>query len=686
MDLPFGLTVMLLAISVAVADVPLSRCEDAGEWEGKVSIDAAHAREGAGCVRWAYADAPIISLKTTPADWSGANALSLWIYTEKVLDHRPWIIIERQDPAGDAGMSYAIPWNDFSGWTHFIIPFDEMAHKGPTRWDNIAGLKLDSTRRAGVRPPPDPTTVLYLDDIRLVKIATPGPGEGPRLSDAEFFAALDLQRPDLAAVKAAVERGDMPGAKAAFAAHIRSRTTPKWFPTWLQESAQPNNGWALGQAEGVMKNDYRFGDVTHHFEGRVDWSYNPEKFREGPLATVEYNALLDRFYHLSFLQTAWFYSHDEKYVDRMVADIVAWAQDCPVLLFNSGNSGYHYAWETLNAAARLSYYWPHVIYTFTDHRAFTDEAIITIWKSLYEHVQHLLKWPSTNNWLTSESKAVYFTGLMNPEFRDAAEWMRVGAGRLYGQLANDVYPDGVQCELALSYNASVLGSFTDVLELAQLNGRLDTLPPDYLARIEKMYSYLLYAARPDLQTPGGNDCDHAVDIREPMQAAARLFPQRADFRWAATERKEGTAPAPDSTAFPYAGQYFMRTGWSPERDLHLRFDAGPWGAAHQHEDKLNLVMYAYGRPLIVEAATHQYDKSEERRYVLSTRGHNTVRVDGRDQANRYAPESWKRPQPFTPLDNPWFSGPVCDFAQGSYEVGYGAATGWNGGPWGWGDA
>ena len=685
MNAGLSLAVALLAASLAVAEVPLSRCEDPGEWDGKVSFDATRAHEGQGCLRWAYADAPVITLKATPADWSGANAMSLWIYTEKVLEHRPWIIVERREPAGDAGMSYAIPWHDFSGWTHFVIPFGEMAHRGPARWDNIASLKLDSTRRAGVRPPPDPTTVLYLDDIRLVTIETPGPGKGPRLSDAEFFAALDLQRPDLAAVKTAVARGDMRAARAAFAAHIRARRSPRWFPTWLEEPAQPNKDYALAQADAVLKSDYRFGNVTHHFAGRVDWSYNPEQFREGPLATIEYNALLNRFYHLGFLQTAWLHTHDEKYVDRMFSDIVSWVEDCPLLLFKSGNGDYHYAWETLNAAARLSYWWPHVIYSFRDHPACTDDAIVTIWKSLYEHVQHLLKWPSTNNWLTSESKAVYFTGLMNPEFRDAAAWRRVGAGRLYGQLDQDVYPDGVQCELALGYNVSVLRSFTDVLDLAQLNKQLDTLPPDYLQRIEKMYSYLLYGARPDLRIPGGNDSDHTVDIRESMQAAARLFPQRADFRWAATERIEGKAPAPNSTAFPYAGQYFMRTGWSTERDLHLRFDAGPWGAAHQHEDKLNLVMYAYGRPLLVEAATHQYDKSEERRYVLSTRGHNTVRVDGRDQANRYVPESWKRPQPFQPLDNSWFSGPVCDFAEGSYGLGYGSDKGWNGGSWGWGN-
>lgn len=51
---------------------------------------------------------------------------------------------------------------------------------------------------------------------------------GPRLSDPQFFALLDLNRPDMAAVKTAVAKSDWPAARHALAEHMRTRTTPNW--------------------------------------------------------------------------------------------------------------------------------------------------------------------------------------------------------------------------------------------------------------------------------------------------------------------------------------------------------------------------------------------------------------------------------------------------------------------------
>jgi hypothetical protein len=57
--------------------------------------------------------------------------------------------------------------------------------------------------------------------------------------------------------------------------------------------------------------------------------------------------------------------------------------------------------------------------------------------------------------------------------------------------------------------------------------------------------------------------------------------------------------------------------------------------------------------------------------VLSTRGHNTVRVDGLDQHRRGLRETYILEFPFEPLGNPWVSGEHFDFAQGVYDIGYG---------------
>ena len=126
-----------------------------------------------------------------------------------------------------------------------------------------------------------------------------------------------------------------------------------------------------------------------------------------------------------------------------------------------------------------------------------------------------------------------------------------------------------------------------------------------------MFAYYLYSMQPDFRMAPLNDSD-AGSVLGYMEQGARLFPQRQDFQWAATEGKEGRQPTHTSHVFPYAGQFIMRSGW--DRDaLWLCMDGGPYGFGHQHEDKLSVILTAFGQPLLVEGGTYTYDASPWRR-------------------------------------------------------------------------
>jgi hypothetical protein len=154
-----------------------------------------------------------------------------------------------------------------------------------------------------------------------------------------------------------------------------------------------------------------------------------------------------------------------------------------------------------------------------------------------------------------------------------------------------------------------------------------------------------------------------------MARAVVAYPERADFRWAYTRGQEGRPPGETSLALPYAGYYVMRTGW--ERDaVWALFDGGPFGYGHQHEDKLNLLLHAYGRLLLTEGGNYAYDASEMRRYVLSTRAHNTIRVDGNDQNRRlnYQREGF---DVGALAGARWFTSKEVDVVDATYDEGYG---------------
>ncbi|MEM1989144.1 MAG: alginate lyase family protein, partial [Candidatus Bathyarchaeia archaeon] len=181
---------------------------------------------------------------------------------------------------------------------------------------------------------------------------------------------------------------------------------------------------------------------------------------------------------------------------------------------------------------------------------------------------------------------------------------------------------------------------------------------------------------PNGELPGLNDANQ-FSIRGSMAEAFELFPNRKDYQWVATAGKEGEKPKVTSYAFPYAGYYIMRSGWETD-DRYLLFDAGPFGYGHQHEDKLNFVLYAYGKVHVVDPGNYHYIYPERDRtnpnwkwrlYVISGYAHNIVLVDGYDQRRRGMPrETYVISEP---LQNKWISTPEFDYVCGVYDEGYG---------------
>jgi len=126
-----------------------------------------------------------------------------------------------------------------------------------------------------------------------------------------------------------------------------------------------------------------------------------------------------------------------------------------------------------------------------------------------------------------------------------------------------------------------------------------------------------------------------------------------------------------SCEFPYAGQFVMRGGWDSDA-CWLLMDGGPYGLGHQHEDKLNIILTAYGKPLLVEGGVYTYDASEWRKYVLGSHAHNIVLVDGLGQNRKKEPrETYVTKEP---LHRIWESNRVFDHAAARYEEGYGPDT------------
>jgi hypothetical protein len=92
--------------------------------------------------------------------------------------------------------------------------------------------------------------------------------------------------------------------------------------------------------------------------------------------------------------------------------------------------------------------------------------------------------------------------------------------------------------------------------------------------------------------------------------------------------------------FAEAGITFLR-----DDRLSCRVDHGPHGflstCAHGHADALSFELRIDGRPVLIDPGTYCYQGEPEwRRYFRSTLAHNTLEIEGADQARQAGPFLW----------------------------------------------
>ena len=574
---------------------------------------------------------------------------------------------------------------DWDGWKRFRFKKEEFSPtRDPIGWSWIRYIMFSAV---GWNLKPDPQTTLYLDEIRLV-------GKRGSVTICDF----ESESPPFEGVERTDEISKGGRFSGRWADHpvnprIRCWKIPHdwsdfdYLEFWIYSEKATNSRLILVLDSDLPKPPRDAEDYVHkrftwnygnrpwtvQFEGRIDWSANPT---EGEARTHLWNEALNRHYHFQKLARAYWKTGYERYAEALAEQWMDWIKSNPPPLASSGNQapGGCYAWQTLTTGIRLERTWPDALYRCLGSPAFTDEVVVTIMKSVADQARHLVKWPTSRNWLTEESMGLFTAGMLFPEFKDAKSWRHTAIERLYRQLDEEVYPDGMEDELAAGYNNWVVSNMCNLIERAKMNGLEDEIPTDFKEKLEKMFNYLLYAMMPNGAIPGLNDSGNA-DVRGLLMRGYRLFPHREDFLFGATLGEKGRRPEYTSYAFPYTGHYIMRSGWGRDA-VYLLFDSGPFGSGHQHEDKLHFVLWAYGGQLVLDPGNYSYDRSRWRRYIITTPAHNTIMLDGKGQNRRRRRETWVRPKPW---DKPkpqgdnalWVSEPSFDFARGRYESGYG---------------
>ena len=474
------------------------------------------------------------------------------------------------------------------------------------------------------------------------------------VSEIDLFEALNPDFPGLEPTIRAWRAGDIQAAKAALANYLRTRTLRVWSFDPLQPRTDvPFADASLAATRDILARRGTFTDEWWLENGELNWLRNPN---HGNMSRAYFLEAVGRAY--------WASGCDEEIAKLWVGLLRSWLRQVPQ---SGGSSDY---WNTLVTGIRMRSSWPNAFFHFLRSPNFTDEDIILYLRSTIEQTRLLReKHRVTGNWLTFAMIGLYTSGVIFPELKEASDWREYALRTALADLERGYLPDGMGVELSPGYH-NLFYNYLRMHDLALYSDRGDDPSVQALAKqCERLFEPYVALCAPDRTLPKYQD-GALVNVPERLGDAVQRYPHRADFKWLASGGAEGAAPAFRSTMLPYAGYFAMRSGW--ERDAnHLAFDAGPIGWKHCHEDKLNVVMWAYGRLVLFDPGRGNYDDTPLGNYCMDTFGHNTVIVDNRPQRRK-----WSTPDPsqmpYKPLsDVRWRTTPEADYAYGVFNADYG---------------
>lgn len=491
--------------------------------------------------------------------------------------------------------------------------------------------------------------------------------------ESAVFDALDLSRPELAQVAAAWKQKDRAATEKALAAYLRTRDSVHWAPMGDSGDTPGLPQRSRTPADDAVANKFKGGQVMPVYpfpNGVIDWHYNPTEHLAGYAPDNEWQWQLNRMEFWGDLGRAYRATGDERYAQAFVHEMLSWRAQAPVPDSAANTPGS--SWRTIEAGIRMGGSWPAAFFAFRQSPSVSDADLIVFVSGFLDHGRYLRKNYTRLNWLTMEMSGLYAAGAAFPEFREAADWRSFSADKLAEEARRQFLPDGAQDELSTEYQNVALSNILKVPQIARWTGRLSELPPGFTAPLEKGYEYQVALMTPDRYMPKYNN-GLPQYLPSIFKLALENFPDRADFKWVETDGKEGKPPAFTSVYLDRAGEAAMRSGWSRDAN-YLGFRLGPIGMGHQHQDKLGVVIWAYGRPIVFNTGGGNYEQSKWRTWATSTYGHNCMIVDGLAQ-NRPTTSSdpWHDPDLISqgPIDAHWQSNSTFDFASGIYNEGYG---------------
>lgn len=394
---------------------------------------------------------------------------------------------------------------------------------------------------------------------------------------------------------------------------------------------------------------------------------------------------LNRHQHLVTLAKAWCLTNNRGYADELSAQWYSWQQSNPYPLGVNWASALEVAFRSLS--------WLWIRQLMAGCESFTAAFETGLLRALQWNGRYIERYLSTyfspNTHLLGEAVALFFIGTLCPEIPSAERWRQAGWNIILNEAQRQVRPDGVYFEQALYYHVYALDFFLHARTLAALND--SKIPAEFDSGLRKMLDFVQALSQSGPPASFGDDDGGRVfnprrnrveHMTDPLAIGAVLYESEQyaaagtlteESVWLLGERAiekfegETPRPIPCSKAFESGGIYLMADREPCPRQMMV--DGGPQGighSSHGHADALSIQLSVDGQRILVDPGSCVYiSDTDARNLFRGTSAHNTIQVDGLDQAVPENPFAWSS-IPRVQAER-WLAGETFDLFIGSHD-------------------
>ncbi len=375
---------------------------------------------------------------------------------------------------------------------------------------------------------------------------------------------------------------------------------------------------------------------------------NPINWIKYEKTEIETSVWINRLYFLPSFARMYYITGDKSFANDMMEIIKTWFKDNPRI---PGEERRTFNWRDMQVAWR-SIHLSWCYYLTKDALSADDKKLIeTIQK---EHASALMSWFAKqelndfNHQSHGALAMLYLSTLFkstDPDGQLESNALRI----LNHHLKHAHYPDGGNIEQMFGYFPFQTSIFRDMYLLCKANGI--KYPENLIPMLGKMADYMSHFAQPNETMPPLND-SYEMTIIPSIVILNKILNTETPTRYL------------NSAYYPDTQVAVMRSARADESgSWYLLLNPAKRVGSHSHAGRLGLYLWYNGKPVLIEAGCCNYDKRIKNRWYRTSKAHNTVLINGIQDAESSSDIEYARKRETGNRIIEWVDNPVYKYSK-----------------------